>query len=259
MAELSKHVESPPAALPSRLPTLTGARFVAAAAVFLFHVIFQSFFSSQDLSGKYLAIFYHGGWAGVSFFFVLSGFVLTWAVRPTDRVTAFYRRRVFKVYPNHIITGVVALLLVVFVTNQAVKPGTVVLNLLLVHSWSPDWAVRTSLNAPAWSLSCELLFYFAFPLLFALIRRIRPERLWAWAGAVAAVAVIGVPVVAMQMPHQTTFPVLGLSESQFWFILQFPPVRALEFVFGMLLARIVITGRRLPLSFGGAVALAVAA
>ncbi|HEV2780121.1 MAG TPA: acyltransferase [Actinophytocola sp.] len=257
MAELSKHVEG--RSLPLRLPTLTGARFVAAASVFFFHALWQGFFASQNAAGKAESVFKQGGWAGVSFFFILSGFVLTWAAHTADRTAAFYRRRLFKIYPNHLVTGVVALLLLVLVANQAVKPGTALMNLLLIQAWSPDWMVRNSLNAPAWSLSCELLFYAAFPLLFALVKRIRPERLWAWATGVAAVAIIGVPVVATRLPHETILPVIGLSEAQFWFVMQFPPVRALEFVLGMLLARIVITGRRLPVGFGGAVALTVAA
>jgi peptidoglycan/LPS O-acetylase OafA/YrhL len=121
--------------------------------------------------------------------------------------------------------------------------------------------VRTALNPPAWSLSCELLFYAAFPVLYALIKRIRPERLWAWTAAVAAVAVIGVPAFAATVVrHDALIPGFGISVEQFWFILQFPPTRALEFVLGMLLARIVLTGGRLPaLSAGGVLALTIAA
>jgi mycarose O-acyltransferase len=54
-------------------------------------------------------------------------------------------------------------------------------------------------------------------------------------------------------------PVVDVSVWQLWSVELFPPVRALEFVLGIVLARIVITGRRLPLSVGGALALAVAA
>lgn len=264
MAESSKHVENRAAAVP-RLPTLTGARFIAAVFVFVFHSLLQGFFANRGLSNDLESVFWMGGWTAVTFFFVLSGFVLTWAMRSTDTVRGFYRRRVLKILPNHLITAVVALLLLVFVTSRTVvgagipKPSTVVMNLLLVQSWSPDWAVRVSLDPPAWSLSCEAAFYVAFPLLFLLVRRIRPERLWAWAGAVAVVAVIVVPVAAAQLPHDSVIQGLGLSFPQFWFVLQFPPVRALEFVLGMLLARIVMTRRRLPITFGGAVAVTVAA
>jgi peptidoglycan/LPS O-acetylase OafA/YrhL len=246
---------------------LTGSRIVAALFVFLFHANLQGFFASQDFSAKYASTVYQGGWASLTFFFILSGFVLTWAVRPSDTTRSYYRRRILKVYPNHLITAAVGLLLVFFVTartpvGDGSTPGfgTVVMNLLLVQSWSPDWLVRTSINPPAWSLSCELLFYAAFPLLYALVRRIRPERLWAWAGGVAAVAVIGVPLAAATLvPHDALIPGIGLSMEQFWLVVHFPPTRGIEFVLGMLLARIVLSGRAPRISIGAAVAWAVAA
>jgi len=259
MVVLSRHAQTPSTALPTRLPTLTGMRFVAAAMVFFFHAFPENLFASPDAQSTYTAIFYHGGWAGVSFFFILSGFVLTWVVKPNERTTSFYRRRLLKVYPNHIVTFIAAFLLVTFMTNMSVRPGPATANFFLLHSWFPSMNVRISLNDVTWSLSCEVLYYLAFPLLYLLIRRIRPERLWGWAAGVAAVAMVVVPLVATRLPMDGVIPPLGLSEAQFWFILQFPPVRLLEFVFGILLARIVMTGQRLPLGFGGAVALAVAA
>ncbi len=267
LSELSKQAGYRPATIPSRLPTLTGMRMIAAMLVFLLHASLPGFFASQDFTAKYTSVVFQGAWAAVSFFFVLSGFVLTWAARPTDTTRSYYRRRVLKIYPNHIITAGVAALLMFFVVGlnlgtggDTPGPATVVLNFLLVQSWSPDWMVRTAINPPAWSLSCELLFYALFPLFFVLIKRIRPERLWAWTTGVAAVAVVGVPIVAATLvPHQSPVPGIGLSLEQFWFIIQFPPTRALEFVLGMLLARIVLTGRRLPVSVGGAMALIVGA
>lgn len=259
MVDLSNKAEIRPAAGPSRLPTLTGMRWIAAVMVFFFHVMPEGMFSSPEAAKTYGAIFYHGGWAGVGFFFVLSGFVLTWVAQPGERVGSFWRRRLLKIYPNHFVTFVVAYLLVVFVSNVSVEPRTAGANFLLLHAWFPSLDVRISLNDVTWSLSCELLYYLAFPLLYVLVRRIRPERLWVWASGVAGVAMVVVPLVALLLPKEPFIPPLGLSYSQFWFILQFPPVRMLEFLFGMILARFVMTGRKLPFGFGGSVALAVAA
>lgn len=266
MTLLSNRGGKRPDALPSRLPTLTGIRVIPAILVFLFHANLQGFFASDSLNAKFTTVIFQGGWASLTFFFVLSGFVLTWALRPTDTAPSFYRRRILKIYPNAVITGVVGILLVFFVTSQTVvyggqRPGvgTVIAHLFLVQSWSPDWLVRTAINPPAWSLSCEVLFYALFPLLFALVKRIRPERLWAWFIAVAAVPVAVIPTVAATLvPHDALIPGFGISLEQFWFIAQFPPSRAFEFVLGMLLARIVISGRRIPVSIGGAVAVVVA-
>lgn len=267
LSELSNEGEYRPGGLPSRLPTLTGMRMVAAATVFLLHMTIWAFFP-PDFNGTVASIVAQPAWAAVSFFFVLSGFVLTWSARPSDNTRSFYRRRALKIYPNHIIIAAVVTLLMFLWVGRDLgtfgdKPsaGTVVLNFLLLQGWSPDWMVRTALNPPAWSLSCELLFYLLFPVLFLLVRKIRPERLWGWAIGVAAVGVVAVPAIAATViPHAVIEPSVGLSDPQFWFLVQFPPTRALEFLFGMLLARIVMTGRALPVgTVGGALAWTVGA
>jgi peptidoglycan/LPS O-acetylase OafA/YrhL len=262
MTELQNQTGYRPAGRPSRLPSLTGMRMVAALLVFLFHSTFQGFFASQNFVGKYTSLVYQGSWAALTFFFCLSGFVLTWSARPSDTTWSYYRRRILKIYPTTIITAAVGALLMFTWVHKNLETGggtpspiTVVSNFLLTQSWSPDYTVRTALDPPSWSLSCELLFYLLFPLFFALIKRIRPERLWAWFAGVAAVAVVIVPVlVSTVVPHSNPMPGFGFSLQQFWLLVQFPPTRALEFVLGMLLARIVMTGQRLPISLGAATA-----
>ena len=263
--ESSPRTGSGPTRRPSRLPSLTGLRFIAAALVFADHVRFQwapgpypsgFLFSSQSVQGKYSSIFGNAGAVGVAFFFVLSGFVLAWSSRSTDTATAFWRRRIFKIYPNHLVNFAVIMVLFLAVSDLAVDRGHAILNLLLVQSWVPNYDTVFSGNPMAWSLSCEALFYFSFPVLIRYIGRINPQRLWAWAGAVV-VAIFLMPTVADAfLPNHVLVP--GMT-TRTWFIYLFPPVRMLEFVFGILLARIVLTGRRIPLGLGGAMALSIAA
>ena len=246
----------------SRLPSLTGLRFVAALMVFSFHsILYGGLFSSAGTTHTLGTVVSGGGSTGVCFFFVLSGFVLTWSARSADTVRKFYRRRLFKIFPNHLVTGVAAFLLLIWVTG-AVANYTWLFNLLLIQSWFPNVSVIHSGNLVAWSLSCELLFYVSFPLLYVAIKRIRPERLWAWAGAVV-VAILLVPtlanVLAQALAGSRLMPVTDVNLWAQWFVSALPPVRMLEFVFGIFLARIVMTGRKLPLGLGGAVALTVAA
>ncbi|MEU0565219.1 acyltransferase [Nonomuraea sp. NPDC005983] len=225
--------------------------------VFIFHVTLAQFFAERGAEQTLLSIFTQAGWAGVGFFFVLSGFVLTWSHRPGHSARGFWRRRFFKIYPSHVVTLVVAFALLTWVAGVQVDAGQALLNLLLVQAWFPQFEIRASLNGVAWSLSCEMLFYLAFPLLIRLIRAIRPERLWAWAAGVAVVIFL-VPVASSMLPREP-LPGANLAAYDFWIIYQFPPVRMLDFVLGMILARIVMTGRRLPLDLGGSVALAIAA
>ncbi len=248
----------------SRLPSLTGLRFIAAFMVFSFHsTLYGGLFTSAGTTKTLGAVTSGGGWTGVSFFFVLSGFVLTWSARSSDTVMRFYRRRLFKIFPNHLVTAIAAFLLLIWVTG-AVANHTWAFNLILIQSWFPNLSVLYSGNVVSWSLSCELLFYLSFPLWYYAIKRIRPERLWAWAGVVV-VAIFLVPTLANALPKAAalaanqSMPVTDLTLWQQWFVSAFPPVRMLEFVFGIILARIVISGRKIPLSFGGAVAFAVAA
>lgn len=240
-----------------RLPSLTGMRFVAALMVFVYHASYEHFFKDQGVGDSFANAFSKSAWIGVSFFFILSGFVLTWSVRPDDTVLRFWRRRIAKIYPNHVATWLLTLGIFAWV-GQAIAGAPTLLNLFLLHTWVPRLEYFGSVNPVSWSLACEVLFYLAFPVLLRPIGRIRPERLWFWAGIVM-VAIVCVPVAARLLPEH---PVMPAGEKaaipQFWFVYGFPPVRGLEFVLGMILARVVATGRRIPLGLGPATLILVA-
>lgn len=253
-------VGSPPARdLRSRLPSLTGMRFIAAALVFLSHSSLLYPFASSGAQNTMQTLFYgKAGFTGVTFFFVLSGFVLTWAMRPGDNARKFWRRRFFKIWPNHILTFLAAGILLTVVTRAAFSGWNALLNVLLLQSWSPDLNVRTSFNVVAWSLSCEAFFYFCFPFIMKLINRIRPERLWLWA-IISAAAVISVPSFTPLLPKGTEFPGQGYTDWDLWLVFHIPAVQLLSFLFGIFMAKIVIAGKRLPFKLGGAVALTIGA
>ncbi len=224
----------------ARLPSLTGMRFAAALLVFLFHATYEHVFSDPGADAAFFRLFSKAGWVGVSFFFVLSGFLLTWSARPDDTPRRFWRRRLWKIYPSHVLTFAVAAVLLAW-TGQAL-PGAV-RNLLLVQTWVPDVDVILSVNPVSWSLACEAVFYLAFPLLLRLVLRIRPDRLWWWAGGLVA-GVLCVPLLASAvLPAGPEMWWLAVSEEHYWFVFAFPPARALEFVLGMVMARILWTGR----------------
>ena len=91
-------------AAPARLPSLTGLRFAAAFLVFGFHAHIEGIVAAGATRDVMDWVFGPGA-AGVSFFFVLSGFVLTWSVRPGETAWRFWRRRIAKIYPNHAVTA----------------------------------------------------------------------------------------------------------------------------------------------------------
>lgn len=234
----------------SRLPSLTGLRFLAALCVFLFHTGLAnspippngvvSPFADQRVAADYAFVFGKAGYLGVSFFFVLSGFVLTWSSRPGEAARKFVRRRVVKIYPNHVVVWIVALLLF---AHSVGGPGDWFPNLLLIHDYFPQASVNLSVSPPSWTLCSEMLFYLSFPLLIGPLRRIPVRRLWFWAAAMVA------GTVAVQLVNQFLIPatpksaISPVSDLQFWFGYLFPPNRMFEFVLGALLALLVKAGK----------------
>ncbi|GLZ77131.1 acyltransferase [Actinorhabdospora filicis] len=212
-----------PGHLPSVLPSLTGMRWFAALLVFGLHLNVVGYFD-PDGAGRVVRAMFGAGGTGVSFFFVLSGFVLAWSARPGDSAVRFWRRRFARVYPLHLVTAGLALVLALFLIPDMIPaPDVAIANLGLVHSWLGD-QYDQSLNPVSWSLACEALFYLAFPLLYAGIRRLRTPGVWAVAGlSVALVAVT--PLV--------------LEARMVYF---FAPARLAEFVLGIALAVLVRTG-----------------
>ncbi|MFD7168115.1 acyltransferase family protein [Streptomyces violascens] len=234
-----------------KLPSLTGLRFFAAFLVVLSHVGVNLLPRVAPDQVFAIRLFYEAGAFGVSFFFILSGFVLTWVARDSDSVGRFWRRRFFKIYPNHLVTILAALLLAA-AAGHALTGRDASTTLLLVHAWIPDMKLQFNLwsNTPTWSLSCELLFYLAFPWLLKLLRKIPPARLWLTFGVVYA-AIWAVPLVATWLPTSGGIhPGTGQNWYSMWFMTFFPPVRMLEFVLGIVVALIVVNERwiRLPLA-----------
>lgn len=234
-----------------RLDSLTGARFVAAGLVFLCHIATGGLFAAgSGAADGLMTATKTAGTIGVSFFFVLSGFVLTWSARPGETYGGVLRRRLVKIFPNHVVTFALAMVVYAAATTPS---GTAVLNLLLLQSWSSDPSVFLSVNGASWSLSCELFFYALFPVLLPLVGRIRAARLWGWAAGVAAAVMLLPLAAASLLPSSPSFPQVGswldgVSIEGLWFVYIFPLTRLLEFVLGMLMARVVLSGRWINLS-----------
>lgn len=67
--------------------------------------------------------------------------------------------------------------------------------------------------------------------------------LWYAAGGVVLVIML-MPLIAQTLlPDTPGFMFMKISWTQIWFVYVFPVARLLEFVLGMLLARIVLSGR----------------
>ncbi|MFJ4671977.1 acyltransferase family protein [Kitasatospora purpeofusca] len=229
----------------SRLPSLTGLRFPAALAVFAYHAALPiptlRFFADDSTEFRFVDLADQAGGLGVAFFFVLSGFVLTWSARPGDTATGFWRRRMVKIVPNYVVAWALAM---VFFAGSYTPVRTAVLNLLMLQVWIPDFNTYFSVDPPSWSLGAELVFYLSFPLLHRALRRIRPERLFLWIGGTVA-AIVATPALAYLVLPDTPGVPGGYDSSvvQYWFSYVLPPVRLLDFALGILVALAVRSGR----------------
>jgi len=210
----------------STLPSLTGMRWMAALVVFGLHLRNLGYLNGApvDIIGwPFMA-----GATGVSFFFVLSGFVLMWSARPHDTATGFWRRRIARIYPVHLATAATAMCLGSTTLGQPRPTGPqLAANLLLIHSWWPAW--WQTLNPVSWSLACEAFFYAAFPALAWVLRRLGHRALTALAAAAIATVIV--------LPWVDTHYALGLV------LFSSPLARLPEFILGAVLARLVCLGR----------------
>lgn len=233
---------------PSRLPSLTGLRFLAALLVFFYHSSLPfpgiRLLRSDGAWSDYYRITSQAGALGVTFFFVLSGFVLTWSARRGDTARAFWRRRYVKIVPNYVLTWAAAMALYAAIATPAWRATA---NLFMLQSWIPDFATNFSVDPPSWSLGAEAVFYALFPVIFLGVSRIRADRLKYWLVGTLA-AIVATPAVAYAFvvsSPQMPMPFLNGSVStyQYWFAYVLPLPRVFDFVLGILVARLVMAGR----------------
>ncbi|WP_047607926.1 acyltransferase family protein [Rahnella aquatilis] len=247
--------------LPSqpKLPSLTGSRFWAALLVFLFHSSLPSDlapFSDPAIQHIYTVIVGKAGWLGVSYFFILSGFIMVWSARDNDTVGDFYLRRFAKIYPTHCLTWAMAFVIGAMSLYQYKLWSS---NLLLLNTWVDDVHYFFVGNRPSWSLCIEAMFYLSFPFLFRIMKTI-PKKfdLPGLALVTAASLLVQIYIYIWVEPNKMmgAFPI---SQQHFWISYIFPPSRIFEFLAGMFAARLLMNGRMLVLTKTASFALLAAA
>ena len=218
---------SPANALP-RLDSLTGLRFFAAYLVLQHH-----FTNFAQLPGL---VRYTGfGATGVTFFFVLSGFVLTWSFQPSDTAPRFYWRRFARIVPLHVVTTVIAL--PVFYSGRDVPYDwtAIALSFLLLHAWVPTATTYFAGNPASWSLSCEMFFYAVHPFIVRPVLR---------AGVIALAALTVLVLAALYIVADAAIEMSARIAG--WLLYVSPLFRVGEFFVGVALAAAVKRGVRFP-------------
>ena len=154
----------------SFLPAVEGMRACAAMGVVVTHVAFQTGHSS-GVTGRLFGRFD----LAVAVFFALSGFLL-WrghaaaarGLAPRPRTGHYLRSRVVRIMPAYVVAVVVILTLLPDADHAS--PTVWLANLTLTQIYVP--LTLTGGLTQMWSLSVEVSFYLALPILALLARRL---------------------------------------------------------------------------------------
>ena len=217
---------------PAAINSLTSLRFIAALLVFIWHAPLPFEFNPHSLEL---------GYVGVGFFYILSGFILTYVYyqkvvsRKKGSIKKFYISRIAKIYPVHLLTFLASIPLVIL-TAQTIFGDhlkfkllvTAFFNLTLMQAWIPKTNVNFSYNAVAWSISVEAFFYLLFPLIILVVYKFR--TFFTLRNTVLVMVGLWLVCVAIYAPQ--------ITHVDDWKLYVFPLVRLPDFLVGIMLALI---------------------
>ncbi|MBX9668690.1 MAG: acyltransferase [Candidatus Obscuribacterales bacterium] len=209
----------------TRIDSLTALRFFAAALIVVFHA--QGHFACLDHIGERIVFS-----QGITFFFVLSGFILTLVYPSFDngkQITEYLVKRLARLWPLHISVFLMRFLMFpkVLLTFPGAAPKVVVLlcNIFLLHGWIPLFQFFFSYNAPSWTISTEFFFYLCLPFILPLFTRAK------WLPALLAFGITLGSIILCNSVGLDEYSEQGLSMRGLLYINPLP--RLFEFVIGM--------------------------
>jgi peptidoglycan/LPS O-acetylase OafA/YrhL len=159
---------SPP--LRKRLNLIQTFRGFAAILVTLFHL---DQLSSEKLQEAFLFNFFKFGWAGVDFFFVLSGFIIIYAhrneigIQNKEKYKEFWLKRFIRIYPAYWVVTLIVLCFILIVPSLKNYD----LNLSIITSFVIYPKKYPPIISVSWTLALEIAFYFIFSLTILLRAR----------------------------------------------------------------------------------------
>jgi len=196
----------------TKIHALTSARFFAALYVVFFHTRWGV------VRGSALDRFLAVGYCSVTFFFLLSGYILGVVYLSQGKPVAvrrFYVARFARIYPLYIASVLADTPFAVMA--RVAKYGLVgaltrVLELFAVGSvmlqiWMP---MDTAVNIPSWSLGIEAIFYLSFPVLGPYLWKLRRGGLAATAAALYVMS-IGLNLILFHFRPSTIAGLLSPS------------------------------------------------
>ena len=230
-----------------KIPILDAMRFVAALTVMLVH---------YELIMGHFVLYGAAATSALSWFFVLSGFILSYTY-PTLQGSAPYKRyylhRIIRIFPVYWLAVIVSSLFVsITYLNFGEAFFTEVNRPFVLRYDLPEpldvsfWAMATFrhltftqslsnietlnlvFNGPLWSLVLEMYFYLCFPLLLILLRKINTKVRVAF--AFVGFYLLQFLLIQINLPDAEQYSLLNLNIP----VYTNPLIRGIEFIFGML-------------------------
>lgn len=223
-----------PARKPS-LPALTGIRTLLAFNIVLFHF-------TPPYLGPFRPFVEHG-FVFVNVFFLISGFILSYNY--FDRGAGLVKRdfwmaRFSRLYPVYLLVLLISLPMLELewhVRSSSEFWQGLLMTPLLLQGWSPSLA--TFWNTVAWTLSCEMAFYFAFPWLIRFPWPRKPSRLVLTIFALWVIDLIPAMLYLWLNPEHLTSPVDRYTSTTLIRFLKYTPLPyAPTFLSGIALSRV---------------------
>lgn len=184
---------------------LTSLRFFFAFIIFTHHLTFLG--KSKEAYLRWIHDYIlKEGFIGVSFFFILSGFILAYNYRDSflDKSISksdFYIARIARIYPVHLL----CLLIAVPITlkdisfNLSTWLTQLFFNATLTQSFIPIKYIYFSFNSPSWSISNELFFYLVFPFLIVLGSKVKDNK---YKKALLTMSILLIPLLMLIIPTE---------------------------------------------------------
>jgi peptidoglycan/LPS O-acetylase OafA/YrhL len=165
-----------------RIEILDSFRFLAIISVIFYHYTYRwtipASYKNLYPYGTYYGNIFEYGRMGVQFFFIISGFVISYTLENTSGLSTFFKNRFIRLFPPILLWSVITYsVFIIFDTNLILPDSHFLKNflpsltfikpeiwsLILNHSFS--W-----LNGSYWSLWVEVQFYIIASLLFFMNR-----------------------------------------------------------------------------------------
>lgn len=165
---------------------LTSIRFFAALYVVMYHSG-SGFLTAQRHVPEVVKTILLNGYTGVTFFFVLSGFILHRTYRGRMSGIGWGRKyavaRVARIYPVFFATTILMFPFAGVNYDWRDLP-----QFLLLHWWvTAPWPLLGIWNGPSWTISVEAFFYLCFPLLSKAVVKLSSRTIWV---ALAGLAIL---------------------------------------------------------------------